>query len=688
MNSIFKFKDIFRLIVIALILLTGPVLLKAQWVPTNGPQFGGYITCFASSGANLFAGTSRGVYHSTNNGANWRVVSYGLPPRIVLSLVLVINILFAATDQGIFRSVDNGENWTEVSSTALGDKTCFTFAVSGTNLYVGSEIGVYRSTNLGTNWISQNSGLPQGTDIRDLVFHGDFFFAGDHTHGVYRSTNNGSWTKVNTNLTDTSISSFAVSGTTLFAGTNNGVFRTLNYGTTWQKILNINNVSDVATNGQNVFAATFYSGIFRSTNSGTSWSSFITGLTSNVIPALLSHTTNLFAGTSNGVYRSTNNGNSAWLESNNGLTSESVYSIIAAGPNLYAGTNSKVYFSSNNGIAWNELSNNGLPTSNFFVRDMIVSGNNLLIASNTDVYLSTNYGLNWTASGLKSPNAFGILGNNLFVGTNIGVYLSTNNGLNWEHTGATIRANSFTNSDTILFASTYARRVYSSTNSGTNWSDITSNLLLLQDINALSFSGNSIYVGTDNGVFRSTNNGTNWIAFNTGLTSTKVYSFIASGTNLFAGTDDGIFRTTNYEATWTKINTGLTTSAYIFKLGVSATDLYAATFNGGVWRRPLSEVISVGLLSSEIPDQFNLSQNYPNPFNPVTTINFSIPSTSFVTLRIYNVMGKEVSRLVNEYLTVGSYSSKWDASNLPSGVYFYNINAGAFSDTKKLMLLK
>ncbi len=93
-------------------------------------------------------------------------------------------------------------------------------------------------------------------------------------------------------------------------------------------------------------------------------------------------------------------------------------------------------------------------------------------------------------------------------------------------------------------------------------------------------------------------------------------------------------------------------------------------------------------LQSNAPSDFKLDQNYPNPFNPVTSIMYTIPEESFVKLKIYNMLGNEVASLVNEEKPAGDYRIKFDASNLPSGVYIYRIQAGNFSATKKLMLIK
>ncbi len=98
-------------------------------------------------------------------------------------------------------------------------------------------------------------------------------------------------------------------------------------------------------------------------------------------------------------------------------------------------------------------------------------------------------------------------------------------------------------------------------------------------------------------------------------------------------------------------------------------------------------------MSNIIPEEYSLSQNYPNPFNPTTTISFSIPNiassfNSNVTLKIYDLLGREVNTLVNEVKQPGSYQVQFDASELSSGIYFYALSAGDFYQTKKLVLLK
>jgi hypothetical protein len=89
-----------------------------------------------------------------------------------------------------------------------------------------------------------------------------------------------------------------------------------------------------------------------------------------------------------------------------------------------------------------------------------------------------------------------------------------------------------------------------------------------------------------------------------------------------------------------------------------------------------------------VPEEYNLSQNYPNPFNPATTIEYTIPAGENVSLKIYDITGREVASLVNNYQDAGTHIVNWNASNFSSGVYIYRLTAGSFTDTKKMILSK
>lgn len=101
-----------------------------------------------------------------------------------------------------------------------------------------------------------------------------------------------------------------------------------------------------------------------------------------------------------------------------------------------------------------------------------------------------------------------------------------------------------------------------------------------------------------------------------------------------------------------------------------------------------SQTIGISQVSTEIPSTFSLSQNYPNPFNPVTNIEFNIPKASIVRISVYDLQGREIENLVYQNLNAGSYKVDWDASKYSSGIYYYKITAGNFTETKKMVLVK
>jgi len=101
-----------------------------------------------------------------------------------------------------------------------------------------------------------------------------------------------------------------------------------------------------------------------------------------------------------------------------------------------------------------------------------------------------------------------------------------------------------------------------------------------------------------------------------------------------------------------------------------------------------ANLIGITPISNEVPNSFSLSQNYPNPFNPVTDIKFDLAKSTNVKLTVMNMLGQEVEVLVNQSLRAGTYKADWNASNFPSGIYFYKLEAGEFVDVKKMILVK
>jgi hypothetical protein len=118
------------------------------------------------------------------------------------------------------------------------------------------------------------------------------------------------------------------------------------------------------------------------------------------------------------------------------------------------------------------------------------------------------------------------------------------------------------------------------------------------------------------------------------------------------------------------------------------TDERAGGYNMEIYTAIINDLIGIEPISGTVPENYKLYQNYPNPFNPVTNIRFAIPRASNVKLSVYDIMGREVKTLLDEFRSTGIYELNYDASNLSSGIYFYRIKAGDFVDVKKMILLK
>jgi hypothetical protein len=700
----------------------------AQWVQTNGP-FGGTISAFASSGTNLFAGAyPGGVFLSTNNGTNWTGVNSGLTNDAVDALLVAGGYLFAGTDGGAFRSANNGTSWapaglTGISVNCLASMTngqggvnlfagtwgngVYMSATNGTSwtavntgltnkninlsclvakdstIFVGTwGAGVFRSTNNGASWTPVNTGLT-GNKVTVLKVKDTCLFAGISNAGAFRSTDNGAtWTAVNSGITTLSVNDFAVAGTTLFTGGSGGaVYFSTNNGTSWVPVpigLSTNSVWTLAAypaaggSGTNIYAGMFGEGVFVSTNSGVSWKSASTGLIATEVNDLAvapstSGGTNIFAATVGGVFLSTSSGGS-WSSVTSGVTDAFVYAVATSGTNVFVGTDNGggVFLSTNNGTSWTPV-NSGLTTLN--VTALCMSGTNLFAGTETGgVFLSTNNGTTWTAvnNGLSNLNIFSLAacGSKILAGTQAGLFTSTNNGSNWT-----------------LASSAGVKTAF---------------LHGIAECPGSGGSGSHIFAGTHaNGVFMSSDSGASWAAVNTGLTSMDLVALAPYGRNIFAGSSTGlVFLSTNYGTNWSSVSTGLP-GKYIRELAVdpgsggSGATLIAALLGGGVWRRPLSEVVSVREFAcNALPREFSLSQNYPNPFNPTTNIEFSIARAGSVKMTVIDALGREVATLANGLRGAGTYTVQWDASSFPSGVYFYKLETSGFTETRKLLLLK
>ncbi len=379
-----------------------------------------------------------------------------------------------------------------------------------------------------------------------------------------------------------------------------------------------------------------------------------------------------------------------WVQMSNGMGNKTVRSLAYSGNNIFAGIYSAtggVYLSTNDGITWSE------PTSDIPYVMSLTTYNNYIFAGsglNSGIFLSTDNGENWIQTSFNNQNLYSLVSNNNFVyaGTlDNGLYFSSNQGTSWTQTSLNNRSvySMGVYGNNIFAGYGDTNGVYHSTNNGIDWIQTSLNNRL---ITALSVNGNNVFAGTNTswGIYLSTNNGINWVQ--TSLVNVPVNSISIIGNTIFAGTNShGVYVSNDNGTNWIQRNEGLI-SLNINSFCIFNNYIFAATDAYSVYRRQLSELIGIQPILIEVPNSFSLSQNYPNPFNPKTNIKFALPKNSFVTLIIYDVLGREVETFVNEQLQPGTYEVDWDATNYPSGIYYYKLNAGSYSKTKKMVLIK
>lgn len=376
------------------------------------------------------------------------------------------------------------------------------------------------------------------------------------------------------------------------------------------------------------------------------------------------------------VIRTTDGGNT-WLSATGNLSGVDLYCINAVDANLaWVGTGNlgtnpgKIFATSDGGVTWNLQAYPGTQTP-FMDGVWFVDANN-------------GYAMG------DPPGS----GNNRFI-----VLKTTNGGATWAHTtseplGGTNEAgwnNSFCVTDVNhIWFGTNGTKIWRSSDGGTTW---TSSPTGTTNSYAVSFKDNSNgMAGFDTGLLQlSTNGGASWSSVSSPATAMTGLSYLPNTTSAWFANITNPYRTTNNGTSWTQ-QTMSPFSGSIQHLNFADTSNGWAVTSGGEvlhYRPAGTNAVEPNPLSG-IPTEFVLEQNYPNPFNPSTRIQFAIPAGTYghTSLRVHDVLGKEVATLVDKELGPGSYNVTFDASRLSSGIYFYTLRSGAFVGTKKLILLK
>ncbi|MBE2228523.1 MAG: T9SS type A sorting domain-containing protein [Ignavibacteria bacterium] len=359
-----------------------------------------------------------------------------------------------------------------------------------------------------------------------------------------------------------------------------------------------------------------------------------------------------------------------------------------------------VWKTTNSGINWQETITGG----NFYSLSFPNTQNGFVVGEGNIIHKTIDNGYSWSPQISGTTNAlFSVSFFNVTTGQAVGqngVIIRTTNG------GSTWYTNNNQGSEdlncvqmAINGQSAFAvggisnELILSTGNGGTNW---IYNLIIpngsLQSISYLpNQNGNAVAVGNAGRIRRSTNNGGSWSIINTATTQRlNEVIFVDANTGFICGNAGIILKTTNSGINWDFQTTA--TSNNLMSISMLNSNTGWAIGSSGVVLR-LGIPLNMQNQNETVLKEFKLYQNYPNPFNPSTKIKFEIPQNvettrRVVSLRIFDILGREVRSLVNENLKHGIYEADFNAADLPSGVYFYKLNAGEFTETKKMILLK
>jgi len=586
----------------------------------------------------------------------------------------------------LMKTTNSGLNWNFV--TGVPNATYYSVYASDTNNILGtsSSGNVYITTNGGLNWITSNVGTTNTLYSSKFINSSTGYVCG--SSGLFRYTTNGgaNWTGTNPPTTS-SLYSIVVEGNDVYVSghtsSSQDLFKTTDNGSTWTTIsfagastITSFNAYKFDKNGNNMMVVGTYGEMIKSSNGGANWNSIMyrrslanmVSLYANNLGKVIALGTSIFS-TDAVIY--SNDGGDTW-ESSNLFTYQNLSHIDMLNSNTgwISGRFGTFYKTTNGGTSWDtSMTNNPVLAPYFgngvnFINETTgwIVGGLPSIGGVTKIFKTTNGGVNWFEQIPANSGPIGVKidmynANTGYMTHSTGIQKTTNGGDNWILT-STIgpSGSSYTPIKTVDSVTVYTgsnkSQVYGTTNGGVTW-------------DSLNFP---VKAGT---IFC-----TDWYDKNNGV----------------AGAVIGVVGiTTNRGASWQIYNTGGYTT-YDVKM-VHPDTVYAVSGNtAGAQVFKFAKGITTGGFTYEtsVPENYSLKQNYPNPFNPSTTIEFSLPASGIVSLKIYDIAGREYSSEINGMnLNTGTYKMNFNGSNLSSGVYFYSLVVnGKVVNTKKMILVK
>jgi photosystem II stability/assembly factor-like uncharacterized protein len=645
------------------------------------------------SGASYYG---RGLLKSTDAGATWTNYTTGLNSTTYFSRIAIrpghsaeLLAALGSTSGGLYRSSDAGQSWSRLVAGRADDVI---FTPSGDTAYaVGSGIGFRFSIDGGLTFISSS---PVSMQTRNHIAlcktSPNILYFAHHSSAiginVYKSTDAGvTFTQVATGTNfnggqawyDFYMHVNPFDPNYAYVGSID-IWRTTNGGTSFQNITNGYGGGNVHVDQHNVdfhptdpnrMMCVNDGGVWRSSDRGTTWENLNATLTLTQFYRMTSDPSNflhLMGGTQdNGTQRTT--GSSFWTAAFGGDGGDVCFGVQ---------DNAKIL---------GETQNNGVMRS--------LDGGNSWSSATTGLSGTAA----WVGPLVSHPDSDGV-----FYTARGSVFKTTNAGDLWTSistgTSGTIREMDISRTNPLTIYATAASNVYRSTNGGTSFSLVSTGMptRTITSIHVHPDSENVALVcfsGFGAGkVYKTTNSGQSWVNISGNLPDAPVndvmiyYPGVATSTYL-AATDVGVFITNDYGATWTEMADGLpNTVAMHLDYNLAGNKIRIGTHGRGVYETS----ILTGVIDQQpgVASDFALMQNYPNPFNPSTLIPFRIASAGKVSLRVFDLLGREVAVLDESYRLPGTYSATWDATGKASGVYYCTLEAGGLKQTKKLMLLR
>lgn len=738
-----------RIATVVSILLFEVFPLQAQtsnWQQTNGPYAPRIIRRLLSHPSGDIFCFSRALYsdnyllRSSNQGQTWSDVNrtYVYPAtggsttfRIEDLFIHKDGALYASVSGvGVLRSTNKGATW-EKFFDRLGAVT--SFALLGMNSsghifakpFMSSDGYIYCSTNSGSTWERRENGLDMRfpANVNLSVDAYDNLYLRDFNNKLYGSTDNGAqWSVLYAGSADfVTVHSRGV----LFLGSTNStnytakLLRSTDQGVTWADIypdiyskkIRILNMLP-GPSGQVILCTR--DSLLISADLGDTWkpaSIVVTGESINEVS--VTPAGEILVGTDAGWLHRSVNGGLSWTRSTARWERFAGIACLASNSRntLFAGSSSDGFFTTTDqGSSWNAAATSVIGTS---VNSLAVSANDRLYlgTSSNGLFESSDDGTTWkkmnTPFATRSVSWIGLNSKgHIFVVAQADLFRSTDNGVTWDSkaTSTSVRYMCAAIGPSDDLYASFSDDMYYSSNGGDAWVKKNSGLPPSPAVTALTVGDHGeVWLGTSTGgLFFSADQGGTWVSKPTGLRgpSNKIKNILCLPHNQlminvdaaygYVGIyfeDFGIFHSTNNGSTWRFLNTSvqysMETASSIHRM---RDNKVLAGLAHGVMIWTPTATSAIGQVGQSVT-QFVLDQNYPNPFNPNTTIRYAIPKPANVSLTIITTLGQEVATLVEGYKKVGEHQVQWKA-NVPSGIYFYRLQAGEFAETKKMILLR